>query len=335
MTDTNEAGATPANSPVDKPGNAILPRPSIGVARLASRTLLRVTGPGTVAFLQGQFSQHLDDVSETRAPRAAASTPKGRAYALARLYRLGDDVLVDLPTALADDVLGRLRKYLMLFRGTTMAPVDGAMVWGLIGEDAARALDAAATEALAAPGDARTLAAGVLIRVEPDDRGVSRYQFWQLPAAGADAPNWGALPRLEEADWAASEIAAGIPELSPRTQEAFVPQMLNWQHLGGVHFRKGCYTGQEVIARMHFLGQLKKSLARFSAPMPVDPEAPIQSGDRTVGDLITQVRFADGSAELLAVIRHDALDQSLAIAGTSLTRQPLPYAVPEQAAADT
>jgi folate-binding protein YgfZ len=124
--------------------------------------------------------------------------------------------------------------------------------------------------------------------------------------------------------------------LSTATSESYVPQMLNWQHLGGMHFKKGCYTGQEVIARMHFLGQLKKSLFRFRAAATNCIPAPgtsIMAGERSVGEVVNAVGFSDGSCELLAVIRHDAANDALTADGlpeTLLEQQPLPYTVSER-----
>lgn len=324
MTDTN---TIPPADTASEP--AQFPVPLTGWARLSDRTLVRVSGPGTDAFLQGQFTQHLPDVTRTHAPLAAAATPKGRAYCLTRLARDGEDVLLVLPNALLEATLTRLDKYLRLFRGTSMSAVSGSAVWGLLGEAPARRLAAAAVDELRSPGDALPLDTGLLIRVPDDDRGIARFELWQTTST---PPDTGDFPQLGVADWLGRDIAAGIPCLDEHGLEAWVPQMLNWHHLGGIHFRKGCYTGQEVIARMHFLGQLKKSLYRFSCPGQVPPGTSILAGDQTVGELVTQVRYQDGHSELLAVVRHDAAPAALTAAGLSLTQLPLPYPVPEQQA---
>ncbi|MCK7549326.1 YgfZ/GcvT domain-containing protein [Marinobacter koreensis] len=315
------------------PETASLPRPESGYCRLTHRMLVRISGPGTDKFLQGQFSQNLDDVTADRALRAAACTPKGRTYCLTRLARAGQDVLMDLPTDLSESILTQLRKYLMLFRGTSMDAVQEGVVWGIIGSGIAETLAGSDLSKLQTPGDALSLDTGILIRLEPDDRATPRYQFWQL---GSEQPDWDDAPELTRADWRASEIAAGIPELDASSQEAYVPQMLNWQHLGGIHFKKGCYTGQEVIARMHFLGQLKKSLFRVATDNPVSVGAAITGGDRNAGDIISQVVFENGQAEQLAVIRHDATSGPLTVDGQTLEILPLPYSVPErESASDT
>ncbi|AOY88532.1 glycine cleavage system protein T [Marinobacter salinus] len=309
------------------------PLPDSAWAALTNRTLVRISGPGTDKFLQGQFSQHLEEVVTGYSPRAAAATPKGRAYCLTRMVRDGDDILMDLDSELAESVLNHLRKFLMLFRGTSAKTLTDARVFGLLGSRPAEALAGQPLSGLEKPGDTQKLADGFLICVEPTAEGLLRFEFWQT--GGAELRLDG-INQVSLADWHAAEIAAGVASLTEATREAFVPQMLNWQHVGGLHFKKGCYTGQEVIARMHFLGQLKKSLFRLRlehAGHPPAPGASILAGDRSVGTVVNSIQFQDGACELLAVIRHDAAQATLTIEGSTeepLSQQPLPYPVPER-----
>ncbi|WP_228743578.1 YgfZ/GcvT domain-containing protein [Marinobacter sp. F4218] len=311
---------------------AAAPLPEAGWSKLSNRMLVRVSGPGTDKFLQGQFSQHLDEVVAGYSPRAAAATPKGRAYCLTRLVRDGADIVMDLDTALAESTLAHLRKYLMLFRGTSADLIADGCIFGLLGDSDAQKLAGEAVSDLKRPGDSLALDHGFLIRVEPTAEGLPRFEFWQTDdsTTGLDTRDERSLT-----DWQASEIAAGIAALTEQTKEAFVPQMLNWQHVGGVHFKKGCYTGQEIIARMHFLGQLKKSLYRFrlETTVPPEPGKSILAGERSVGSVVNSVALQNGTCELLAVVRHDAADDELTVDGLDgrmLVQLPLPYAVPER-----
>ncbi|SFM11959.1 CAF17-like 4Fe-4S cluster assembly/insertion protein YgfZ [Marinobacter zhejiangensis] len=312
------------------------PLPTSAFAPLPHLVVVRVSGPGTDQFLHGQFSQKLEDITSTYSPRAAASTPKGRAYCLTRMVRQDSDILLAIPAVLADDTLDRLRKYLMLFRGTSMAIAPQARVLGLFGDEAANRLHPDASVTLRQPCDTCAVGEHRLIRTEPTAEGLARYEFWQLgPLSEALQEQLEQCQETSELNWQASQIAAGIAELSPASVEEYVPQMLNWQHLNGLHFKKGCYTGQEVIARMHFLGQLKKSLFRLRYTgngAPTETGVTIHSGDRTVGEIVSSIEFSDGHGELLAVVRHDADFSTLTIAGTDqkLTPLPLPYSVPEQ-----
>ena len=321
----------------DSENRATHPLPHPARVSISDRVIVRITGPGTDKFLQGQFSQQIDDVTPTHSPRAAACTPKGRAYCLTRLVRDGEDVLMELPVELADETISHLRKYLMLFRGTSMEKEANAGIIGLMGESSITPLVPDGAGKLVTPGDVLTVDGGRLIRTMDTAEGLARYELWQT--GDLDPSLQQSLDRLPEttlADWHASEIAAGVAVLTPATKEGFVPQMLNWQHVGGIHFKKGCYTGQEVIARMHFLGQLKKSLFRFATSQTTTPPAPgeaVMNSERPVGTVISSVGFADGSAELLAVVRHDSAELDLAPEHTPeapLSLLPLPYSVSER-----
>lgn len=316
--------------------NARSPLPQNGWAALEDQVVVRVSGPGTDKFLHGQFSQSLDDVKSDFSPRAAACNPKGRAYALVRMVRDGDDVLFNLPSALADETLAHLNKYRMLFRGTDMAIEPEARVLGVLGYELVEALCPGASTDLAHPGDTTPIGRHRLVRTQDTAEGVPRFELWQRePLADHLQQALSPAPELSSTDWAASEIAAGVPSLTPETRDSFVPQMLNWQHLQGIHFKKGCYTGQEVIARMHFLGQLKKSLYRLrlndAAQLP-QPGEPVHAGERNVGELVNSVRYQDGHIECLAVLRHDSTDARLTIGSDPAPAEllPLPYAVPER-----
>lgn len=318
------------------------PLPCPARVALTDRIIVRVSGPGTDKFLQGQFSQQIDDVTPTQAPSAAACSPKGRAYCLTRLVRDGDDVLMALPADLADDTITHLRKYLMLFRGTSMQIEAGASMIGLLGQSAAEPIHSGITGQLWAAGDSTAIVGGHLVRTMDTAEGLARFELWQTATLASSVQQaLDALPQATLADWQASEIAAGVASLTMATRDSFVPQMLNWQHLGGIHFKKGCYTGQEVIARMHFLGQLKKSLFRFSCDRADTSPAPgeaIMNGERPVGDVVNAVRLGDGTVELLAVVRHDAVGHPLAPAtmpAATLSVCSLPYAVPEREHIDT
>ena len=304
-----------------------------GYAPLPHKHVVRISGPGTDKFVQGQFSQNVEEVTSSQSLRAAACTPKGRTYLLTRLVRDGDDLLMDVEDDLADEALGQLKKYLMLFRGTTMETEPQARIIGMIGEQPAAELTGDAARSLTEVGQVATFDNGYLIRLEDLPGEIPRFEFWQT---GDQPPAPEGLEALTTEQWQAASIAAGVPWLTPATVQAYVPQMLNLQHLQGVHFKKGCYTGQEVVARMHFLGQLKKSLFRLDFAGPHQAPAPgskLLADGKAVGEVVNSVLTTADQGTLLAVIRHDAATKDLQLqddATVTLTPVSLPYAVPER-----
>jgi folate-binding protein YgfZ len=133
-----------------------------------------------------------------------------------------------------------------------------------------------------------------------------------------------------ERDWRLAGIRAGLPQVYPETHETFVAQMLNLDLLGGVNFEKGCYTGQEIIARTHFRGAIKRRMLRFecAGPAPV-PGTRVLVGEQHAGDVVDAAATSAG-CELLAVINLTQQDAELALesnGGARLQRLPLPYSL--------
>lgn len=304
-----------------------------GYALLDHKQMVRISGSGTDKFIQGQFSQHVDEITATRSLRAAACTPKGRAYCLTRFVRDGDDLLMELDARLAETTLNQLKKYVMLFRGTSMEVLESAQFVGLVGEDAAIAVAGNEAATLTQTGQVLQTETGFLVRIEDMAGPVPRYEFW-LPEGESGLPE--DVARLSVNDWNATSIAAGVPWLTDVTTESYVPQMLNLQHLQGIHFKKGCYTGQEVVARMHFLGQLKKSLFRLNFQTAGNAPAPgtkLLTNGKNAGEVVNSVITETGEGTLLAVLRHEASEADLTLAGddsVSFQPEPLPYPVPER-----
>ena len=137
-------------------------------------------------------------------------------------------------------------------------------------------------------------------------------------------------PAYRERDWRLAGIRAGLPQVYPETYETFVAQMLNLDVLGGVHFEKGCYTGQEIIARTHFRGAIKRRMFRFecASPPPV-PGTRVLAGEQHAGDVV-DAAATEAGCELLAVITLAQADAALELEsnrGASLRRLSMPYAV--------
>jgi tRNA-modifying protein YgfZ len=152
----------------------------------------------------------------------------------------------------------------------------------------------------------------------------SKVKFETLPGA-IELPEPHAY---REQDWRLAGIRAGLPQVYPETHEAFVAQMLNLDLLGGINFEKGCYTGQEIIARTHFRGAIKRRMLRFECACPPPPPGVrILAGDQHAGDVVDAAATGSG-CELLAVINLSQQDAALELEsnrGVQLHKLSLPY----------
>jgi folate-binding protein YgfZ len=238
--------------------------------------VMRARGADALPFLQGQLS---NDTTRTagRWQLSGYHTPQGRAIALLRLTQLApDDLLAVMPRELIALVVARLRRYVL--RAKVQITDDSAQ-WDLRGYSSAPP---------ALPAEARSL-----------PYGTSRHLVLLPPVAAAPA---GAADGTR-GDWVAADIAEGLPQVYPATSEAFVAQMLNLDVLGGIALDKGCYTGQEIIARAHYRGHVKRRMQRFisEAPCTLLPGQTGRFADGRGFKVVEAVAAEQGRCEFLAV----------------------------------
>ena len=297
---------------------------------LASLGVLRVRGADTVSFLQGQLSNDLTLLCAGRSLLAGYHNPQGRVIALLRVLQLApDDLLAVLPRELIGPVAQRLARFILRAK---VKLADESPQWTVTGLMRAPASDPAAADALPADlnGAARSEAALVVCVAEQPSR------WLQLrPAAHASACGGGT--ELPTQAWRRLAVAAGEPQVYAATSEQFVAQMLNLDAIGAVAFDKGCYTGQEVIARAHYRGRVKRRLQRFVTRGAALLQ-PGDTGELTDGrafKVVEAVPGAEGRCEFLAVaaLPGEAGDGNRAAAaeGTQLLdaeQLELPYAIP-------
>lgn len=268
--------------------------------------VLAVRGTEARKFLQGQLSQDVLGLPADRVAWAGLHNPQGRTLALLRLVPQGEtDVLCVLPQALLAETLLGLRKYLLRAKATLN---DESALWQIAGLAGDPLLPAT-------PGSARHEAGRILWRHASDGRVLVLEPRHAEAGAATEAAT---ATRL---DWLRADIAAGLPELTSQTRGEFVAQMLNLDALGGISFNKGCYTGQEVIARAHYRGRVKRRAQRFALPAGALPSP---------GESVT---LADGrSAQVLLAAPTSSNVEILAIAPTiegDTLALPLSYPLPE------
>jgi folate-binding protein YgfZ len=281
--------------------------PDCALTDLSHLGLIAIGGPEASDFLQGQVSNDVRELSDTHTQLSSHCSPKGRMLANFRLLRIGERLVLVLPRSQMEGLQKRLRMFMLRAKATIDDASDDLVCCGVIGTCAEEVL--AARLGSLPQGDNDMVRAGdaALIRVAGP---VPRYLFIG-PAAdaqalweeAADAGAGEANPDL----WALYDIRAGIPTVVPETADAFVPQMANMQLIDGVSFHKGCYTGQEVVARMQYLGKLKRRMYiaevdTDTAPKPGDVlSAPGSKSEQGPGRIVDARASAPGHWELLVV----------------------------------
>jgi folate-binding protein YgfZ len=268
--------------------------PTIAVP-LTQLGLVEARGPDAAAFLQGQFSNDVRAVTPERAQLSSYNSPKGRMLAVLHVLRHGESFLLEVHRGVLEAVLKRLKMYVLRSK-LTLAEASDRALFGLAGPGAAAALGALGLPAPEAPlacawaGDT-----GVMRRLGPAPR------FTLLAPAAGGAELWARLAARATVgtaqDWQRLDIEAGVPTVYPQTQDRFVAQMCNLDDLGGISFDKGCYTGQEIIARVHYRGAVKRHMEtrRLAGP----PPAPGERLD--AGEVVDAVPSLDGSLALIVV----------------------------------
>jgi folate-binding protein YgfZ len=296
--------------------------------------LLRVEGPDAGRFMQGYATADITRLAPDRAAASALCTREGRTLATFRIWGPPEALTMRMHRALITPVRDLLARYIVFSKADLSETEDRVVGIGLMGDGA----DALVREVcgdepepdgvVTAPTDHGEITA---IRARGE---TERFELW-MPVEDAPAV-WtrleaGARP-VPYSRWLAQRIRAGFVELSPRTAGEYVPQMLNLQAVGSIAFDKGCYLGQEVVARMQYLGKVKKRLFRFSctegcpalgAPLTVGGP----DGDE-VGEVVAAARDED-RCEVLAVVKVDKADEPLFVGERALTAEDLPYEIPE------
>ncbi len=274
--------------------------------------VIRVGGADAATFLQNQLTSDIRQVDDGHSQFTAWCSPKGRVLSCFRLYHRGDEFFLLLPVTLLPAILEKLRRYVLISQVTLEDVTAHLALLGIAGTEAASGLrEHGATPP--AGMEQVTHDGGIsLLRIPgPVPRFVAAGDSGRLQALYSSLT--GSARVVGSAAWRLLDIRAGLPEIQPQTVEAFVPQMINLDRLGGVSFDKGCYPGQEVVARLHYLGRLKRRMYRARVadgrrPAPGELLLTAENG-REVGKVVDAQPDPSGGNELLAVFEITAIEQ--------------------------
>lgn len=306
------------------------------IADLSHFGLISATGDDAQTFLHNQFTNDLKQVDAQHSQLSAYCNPKGRMLALFRAFKRDDTYFLSLPRETLGATLKRLRMFVLMSKATLEDASDALIHIGIAGPNAT---DRVTQRFGSAPNDigAVTQADGVtIIRVAGPQ---PRYELYgELAAIQALWDDWRQTLRpVGAAAWELLDIHAAIPVLHAANVEAFVPQMVNLEAVGGLSFTKGCYPGQEIVARMKYLGKLKRRMyvAHVDSDTPPEPSAAIMagadSGERKVGEIVMAQPVPQGGVDLLAVIEIESANHHPlflnTLDGPAVELKTLPYTI--------
>jgi len=308
--------------------------PGCTLTDLSHLGLIGVGGEDAETFLQGQVTNDVRNITDNRFQISACCTPKGRIQASFIAFRHQQEIMLQLPRDTQQMLLKRLPMFILMSKVKVADASDKLVCIGLLGDHAQTLLQTQFSRVPANAWDAVQEKKLTLLR---HPGATPRFEIIGAPAAMMVL--WKELAVSATPDsserWMLEDIRAGIPTIHAATSESFLPQMTNMQLIGGVSFTKGCYTGQEVVARTKYLGKIKRRmyLARINSDLcPLPGEELFSTGSESgqgTGKVVDAQHSPDGGCELLAVIeiaRHDDDDVHIGgVDGEKLCFQALPY----------
>jgi folate-binding protein YgfZ len=275
------------------------------VVPLTHLGLIEATGEEAKAFLHSQFTSDINHLADGQAQHAGWCNAKGRMQASFVVWRQGERYLLALAADLQEATQKRLQMFVLRAKVKLAAQTDSTVMLGLSGPQAEEAL---ADAGLPTPSEAMTSATvdgTTVIRLEgarfmivaPESAMAALWQKLTVKARPAGVPVWRWL-----------DIQSAFPLVTLATKEEFVPQMADFEKIGGVVFNKGCYPGQEIVARTQYLGKVKRHLFRLTSAQALKAGDVLHSPDnpdQSCGMVMTVAPSPDGGYEALAVVQSN------------------------------
>ena len=282
------------------------------IADLSHLAVLGFAGDDAIAFLQGQLSCDVAALSGDATGWGAYSTPQGRMLASFQLAREGPIVRMLLARSIAASVAKRLRMFVLRSKVTITDDTDAVALLGLAG-----------VEPSGVAGRWHRIAAGRFIGIVPAAEAPGAWRTLTASARPVGVACW---------EWL--DIEGGLPLITAATQDQLVPQMANLDLIGGISFTKGCYPGQEIVARTKYLGRIKRRMMRahvIAEPPPAAGDAiyAAEFGDQASGTIVNTAPSPRGGHDVLAVLQLATIETAdahlRALDGPRLTLRAPPY----------
>jgi folate-binding protein YgfZ len=275
---------------------------------------LKLSGPDSIKFLQGQTSCDFNLLTQEQGLQGAICNIKGRVIANFYALQQDDDILLILASDMLEDILNHLKKFAVFFKTQLINAKDEYQIEYVFSQGMLNT-------------EQETVYACLTIEQTHSLLTISQAEINQSLYIRPTSENRSAqLPALNDQVKGLSFIS-GQAIINKATSEKFIPQMLNMQLTQGISFKKGCYTGQEIVARMQYRGNLKKHLYLLSAPIPLALPALsklINQEGKEVAEVVSSVTLGEQSL-IYAVIGDESAQMPLFFLDTELALEPLPY----------
>ncbi len=292
---------------------------------------LRVSGEDAQSFLQNLLSNDMNEVSDSRAQLSSLNDAKGRLLATMLVSRVRDAFVLQLPRVLCDAIRKKLALYVLRAKVNIADASDEIVSVGLSGPNIPAILPAPFGELPGLRFGVIPTALGETIKIDA--------MRWQINTHASQASSlWSALSErgrpVGSECWDWLNIRSGIPVILPQTQEQLVAQMANLELIGGVSFKKGCYPGQEIVARMQYLGKPKRRmylahLGSREAPQAGDKLFSADMGNQASGMIVNAAHAPKGGYDVLASVQTSSRQTQTVhwktLTGDSLQFLPMPY----------
>ena len=317
---------------------------SLQVVDLSGLSVVEVRGEEASIFLQGQFCNDLAQVTSTHAQITGYCTPKGRLLALPTIVGFDSGFRLLVPQSVKEAFIKRLSMFVMRSK-VTIEELSNVRCLGVIADDSdsGEALQSLLGAVPVAPFDSSTAGNVQVIRWHDDLSTKQRSRFLVIADDAAATKLWNQVAeagRSGQSAWRLADISAGVPSITGGVVESFVPQMMNLQLIDGLSFTKGCYPGQEIVARMQYLGKLKRHMRPFKlllgdtaiATAPVAGAKLSCGSDQEAGVIVDAAQMGNEAIYILAVVKVSADETALQYEQHDLVAMGLPYELPSLSA---
>jgi folate-binding protein YgfZ len=279
---------------------------------LSDTQFIALEGEKAADFLQGQVTCDVREITETKTRRGAHCSSKGRVLSTFRVFKFAGQLYLTAPAAMKDLIIGQFKKY-AVFSKVSLCHTETLQAIGCVGKEMYATLQQLFGQ----------------LPEEPD-QAIFSTRNMMLVRVQATLPRFEAIGTLDAIDhlrtalaekyplnsneqWRLLDIQAAVATIYPETQDLFTPHMLNYPALNAVSFKKGCYIGQEVVARTHYLGKAKRHLAllNLQSPIPPKPGDPMHDANGKIVGTVVDYALATNQYQLLAVLQDESTSEDL------------------------